>query len=249
MYDNAHDQIDELANPTVPRPSATRVMASGLALDLCNGWPLPPDPTPKRLSELKSKRVIDVVLAAAALVFLAVPLLLTSLAIKLTSAGPVLFAQERVGLGGKKFRLLKFRSVRQEATDHSGLAQVTAQDDRLTPIGGWLRASSVDELPQLWNILIGEMSIVGPRPMVPGMQAAGRDYHDVVPYYDYRFTMLPGLSGWAQANGLRGPTSEPASAIARIEHDCAYIQNFSIALDVKIIVKTITSQFLTGSGV
>lgn len=249
MYENEHDQIGELVGVVAPRSRHKRIVASGLPLDLADGWPLAPEQTDKRLTNLRAKRVLDVVLAGPALVMLAIPLVLTGLAIKLTSPGPVLFAQERVGLGGRKFKLLKFRTVRQEATDHTGLAQVTVQDDRLTPIGAWLRSSSIDELPQLWNIVIGEMSVVGPRPMVEGMQAAGRDYHEVVPYYDYRATMLPGLSGWAQANGLRGPTTDAPSAIARIEHDCAYIQNFSLALDVKIIVKTITSQFLTGSGV
>jgi lipopolysaccharide/colanic/teichoic acid biosynthesis glycosyltransferase len=194
------------------------------------------------------KRVLDITCAGLAAVALIVPLLMIALAVRMTSPGPVLFRQLRVGRGGQPFTMLKFRTVRIEATDHSGLAQLETGDARLTPIGAFLRATSLDELPQLINILSGEMSIVGPRPMVAGQQAAGRDYHEVVPYYGFRTLMTPGLSGWAQANGLRGPTDDLDTAIARIDHDCAYIQNFSLGLDLLIILRTLKCQFLTGTG-
>lgn len=221
---------------------------SGLPLTKINGRPSAPEMTTERHRNLKLKRVIDVVFSGLALVILAVPLLIIAAAVAITSPGPVLFRQKRVGKGGTPFVMLKFRTVRQEATDHSGLNQVETGDARLTPIGPFLRATSLDELPQLINILRGEMSIVGPRPMVAGQQAAGRAYREVVPYYEYRSTMTPGLSGWAQANGFRGPTDERGAAIARIDHDCAYIQNFSLGLDAQIIFRTLKSQFLTGSG-
>ena len=192
---------------------------------------------------------MDIVLASIALVVLAVPLLCVALAVKLTSRGPVLFKQRRVGLDGQCFEMLKFRTVREEETDPHGHRQVVAKDRRLTPIGAFLRNTSVDELPQLINIVRGDMSVIGPRPMVEGMRACGKDYRDVVPYYDFRHSMKPGLSGWAQANGLRGPTDKLDLAIARVQHDCAYVQNFSIGLDVAIIFQTLRGQFLTGSGV
>ncbi|MDB5539292.1 MAG: exopolysaccharide biosynthesis protein [Devosia sp.] len=199
--------------------------------------------------QLRLKRLLlDLPLATLALLAFSPLLLAVSLAIGLTSKGPVLFPQWRVGLDGEMFRMLKFRTIRVEACDESGLNQVVEKDCRVTPIGRFLRATSIDELPQLWNILVGDMAVVGPRPMVHGMRAAGVDYREAVPYYDYRHLVRPGLSGWAQVNGLRGPTSDMTSAKLRIDHDCAYVQNFSLGLDVGIILKTIFRQFLTGSG-
>jgi lipopolysaccharide/colanic/teichoic acid biosynthesis glycosyltransferase len=138
--------------------------------------------------------------------------------------------------------------MRLDATDLSGVRQTAPDDDRVTPVGRFLRTTSIDELPQLWNILRGDMSVIGPRPMVKGQLAAGSSYRQVVPYYDYRHMVRPGLSGWAQANGLRGPTTDAVSARQRIDHDCAYVQNVSLALDLKIILQTIRREFLTGSG-
>jgi lipopolysaccharide/colanic/teichoic acid biosynthesis glycosyltransferase len=119
----------------------------------------------------------------------------------------------------------------------------------VTPVGRFLRRTSLDELPQLVNVIVGDMSLVGPRPHVEGMLAAGVDYAELVPYYNLRHVMRPGLSGWAQANGLRGPTDSAEAARARIDHDVAYIQNFSIWLDLKIIWLTLVKEFVTGSGV
>lgn len=228
----------------------TVTLQNGLPLKMREGVPLAPELTTERQVQLRVKRVvIDLPLATLALVVLAPLLLVTALAIRLTSKGPVLFSQWRVGLDGKLFRMLKFRTIRMEACDDSGLSQVVEDDERVTPVGKFLRATSIDELPQLWNILVGDMAVVGPRPMVSGMQAAGVCYREAVPYYDYRHLVKPGLSGWAQANGLRGPTGDMAAAKLRIDHDCAYVQSFSLSLDVRIIVRTIAREFLTGSGV
>lgn len=224
-------------------------MQSGIALTLFAGQPVAPEQTAARRRDMALKRALDVVLAGSALLLLALPLLCIGLAVKLTSPGPVLFRQARVGKGGKLFTMVKFRTVRIEETDSSGHAQLTTNDSRLTPIGGWLRGTSIDELPQLLNVLKGDMSLVGPRPMVLGQRVDGRDFREVVPYYDFRSTMKPGLSGWAQANGLRGPTDSVETSVARIDHDCAYIQNFSLKLDVIVIIKTLRSQFLSGSGI
>jgi lipopolysaccharide/colanic/teichoic acid biosynthesis glycosyltransferase len=225
-------------------------LQSGLPLSMAGEAPIVVPNSRWLAVQLWLKRVlIDIPLSALALIVLSPLLLGVAIAVRRTSKGPALFRQARVGLNGKEFMMLKFRTMRSDACDDTGLAQVVADDDRVTPIGRFLRATSLDELPQLWNILVGDMAIIGPRPMVRGQRAAGADYFEVVPYYDYRHRVKPGLSGWAQANGLRGPTTDLASATDRIDHDCAYVQNFSLALDVRIIFRTITREFLTGSGV
>jgi lipopolysaccharide/colanic/teichoic acid biosynthesis glycosyltransferase len=145
--------------------------------------------------------------------------------------------------------MLKFRTMYDDHADPTGQAQTRPDDERITPVGRLLRRTSIDELPQLINVITGDMSLVGPRPHVAGMLAAGIDYAELVPYYNLRHTMRPGLSGWAQANGLRGPTDSAEIARARIDHDIAYIQNFSIWLDLKIIWLTLVKEFVTGSGV
>lgn len=222
----------------------------GLPLARHQGLPVAPAFDRRaRLQLLLKRLLLDIPMSAMALLVLSPLLLLIAAAIRLSGPGPVIFRQTRVGLNGIDFTLFKFRTIAQRHRDESGLDQVVADDERVTSIGRLLRATSLDELPQLWNILIGDMAVIGPRPMVRGQLAAGRDYHELVPYYDYRTLVRPGLSGWAQANGLRGPTSDPAAAHERIDHDCAYVQNFSLWLDVKIIAVTVTRQFLTGSGV
>lgn len=195
-----------------------------------------------------AKRVFDVTAASAALVFLAPLMLFVALAIRLESNGPVLFGQEREGKNKVPFRALKFRSMEYRQCDTSGVRQTMRDDPRVTRVGRFLRRTSIDELPQLINIIRGHMSLVGPRPHVPGMLAAGREYRDLVVYYDLRLLVRPGLTGWAQANGFRGPTTNPGLARARIDHDLAYIQNFSFWLDLKIILLTIGREFILGSG-
>lgn len=223
---------------------------SGLPLVMRDGVPIAPDHQASLAVQLRLKRLLmDLPIATVALLVLAPLMLGVALAIRLTSKGPALFAQSRVGMNGRRFQLLKFRSFRTGTSDHTGLSQVTVDDERVTAVGKVLRATSIDELPQLWNVLAGDMALVGPRPMVPGMLAGGIDYREAVPYYDYRHKVRPGLSGWAQANGLRGSTRDMASATQRIDHDCAYVQNFSLALDIRIIARTIAREFLTGSGV
>lgn len=223
---------------------------SGLPLIMQNGMPVAPAMTRSRYVQLALKRwAIDLPFAILAGLALLPLLIGIAIAIHVTSPGPVIFGQTRLGRAGKPFRLYKFRTMRIEECDESGLNQSVGNGARQTRVGRLLRATSLDELPQLWNIIIGDMSVVGPRPMVEGQQAAGRDYREVVPYYDFRQLMPPGLSGWAQANGLRGSTQEYGPAKRRIDHDCAYIQNFSLALDLKIIVHTFIKEFLTGSGV
>jgi lipopolysaccharide/colanic/teichoic acid biosynthesis glycosyltransferase len=194
------------------------------------------------------KRLIDVALSAMAILIL-FPLLVTvAVLIRRTSPGPAIFTQLRPGLLGKPFRLYKFRTMYADREDRSGAQQTIKGDSRITPLGAWLRKTSIDELPQLFNVLLGQMSLVGPRPHPIHMIAGGKPYEELVPYYAARWAMRPGLTGWAQANRLRGPTDDTRKAIARIEHDIAYIQNFSVWLDIRILVRTALTEFITGSG-
>jgi lipopolysaccharide/colanic/teichoic acid biosynthesis glycosyltransferase len=191
---------------------------------------------------------MDIVLSGAAILALLPLLVGVALAIRLTSPGPALFVQRRGGWDGRTFQMLKFRTMFIDRSDADGVAQAVRDDPRVTPVGAFLRRTSLDELPQLFNILRGDMSVVGPRPHPIAMQAAGVRYEQLVPYYDKRGVMRPGLSGWAQVNGLRGPTDKAGPAIARIEHDLAYVQNFSLWLDIRIIAGTLRREFLGGSG-
>lgn len=228
--------------------SATVTRQSGLPLPFSASVPVLPEFGPDRANALKVKRAFDVVVAGIALIALLPLLLIVGLLVRATSRGPVFFRQQREGLNGSTFEVLKFRSMRTDECDLTGVDQTVRNDPRVTWIGRIIRKTSIDELPQLINVLRGDMSLVGPRPHVPGMKAGGVLYRDLVPYYDLRLRMLPGLTGWAQANGLRGETANARLARARIDHDIAYIRNFSVWLDIKIILKTMRSEFAGGSG-
>ncbi|MBN9317459.1 MAG: sugar transferase [Devosia sp.] len=221
----------------------------GLRVVYRNGLPVPPSRTVKSALRDAAKRCIDVVVSGTALIALAPVLALLAATVAISSPGPVLFSQWRIGRNGQKFRIYKFRTIRIDAADESGVRQVIANDPGVTRVGAFMRAKSLDELPQLFNVLRGDMSLIGPRPHPVGMKAAGIPYEELVPYYDMRHSVRPGLSGWAQANGFRGPTLDADAARSRIEHDVAYIQNQSIWLDVKIVVLTLKHEFLSGSGV
>lgn len=223
--------------PYVPR-TLTRPQ-SGLPVHWHGGRAVAPRPCSYRSLSLVIKRSIDIVGALCGLFLLAPLFLLVAFCIWRTDRGPVVFRQWRVGRDGALFALLKFRSMYADRCDAAGIAQATANDNRVTRIGAFIRRTSVDELPQLINVLRGDMSLVGPRPHVPGMQAAGMDYQDLVPHYAFRQSMRPGLTGWAQCQGLRGPTTDQIRALRRIGHDFAYVQNFSLWLDARIVWKTL----------
>lgn len=202
----------------------------------------------RRATQSTLKRLTDICGAVAGLFLLGPLLLVAGLLIRLTSRGPVLFRQTRLGQNGQPFSILKFRTMYVEHCDTSGLMHTVDNDPRVTKIGRFLRRSSFDELPQLINVLKGEMSLVGPRPYVPGMRAAGIPYQDLDHRYYDRLLVRPGITGLAQVNGLRGETSDQSEARLRLEHDLAYIEHKSFWLDLKIILGTIRREFFTGSG-
>jgi polysaccharide biosynthesis protein PslA len=194
------------------------------------------------------KRVFDIAVAGAALLFFAPLLIAVAIAIKVTSPGPVLFYQSRYGYRNRFFRIYKFRTMRVDACDARGVKQAVRGDSRITPVGKMLRKTSLDEIPQLINVIRGDMSLVGPRPHVPGMLAAELPYEDLVPYYFQRHSARPGITGLAQVSGCRGSTVEPNRAISRIDYDLDYIEKWSLRMDIMILVRTIRREFLSGSG-
>jgi polysaccharide biosynthesis protein PslA len=194
------------------------------------------------------KRALDLCGATAGLILLSPLLLGLAIAIKATSKGPVLFRQQRHGLGGKTFTILKFRSMHLTDCDQTGVQQTIKDDPRVTSVGTFLRRSNFDELPQLINVLKGEMSLVGPRPHVPGMLANGIPYERFDKRYHDRHKVQPGITGLAQINGCRGETKEAHAARMRLEYDLAYIEKQSIWLDLKVISITVFKEFFNASG-
>lgn len=192
------------------------------------------------------KRVFDATAASLALIFFAPLFAAISLAIKLSSPGPVFFVQRRYGHRSHRFKIYKFRTMHTHLSDGSGVRQTISDDPRVTLVGRILRRTSLDELPQLINVVLGDMSLVGPRPHVPGMQAASSLYESVVPYYFQRHCIRPGITGLAQVSGCRGSTANAEAAISRVDYDLEYIERWSLWLDIKIIWLTIRQEFLSG---
>ena len=200
-------------------------------------------------SSSRSKRIFDVTGASMALLMLSPLLAGIAIAIKLTSPGPILFMQYRYGHRNRRFRIFKFRTMHKEMSDKSGVRQTIGDDPRVTFLGRVLRRTSLDELPQLINVVIGDMSLVGPRPHVPGMRAASVDYEDLVPYYFQRHNIRPGITGLAQINGCRGSTAAAAAAVSRVDYDLEYIERWSLWLDIKILWRTLRHELFSGSGI
>ena len=184
-----------------------------------------------------AKRAFDVILSALFLALLAPLMLLVAALVKIGSPGPVLYRQERVGLDGKPFRMLKFRTMRDGA-EQDGPRFADPQDSRVTPLGALLRRTSIDELPQLLNVLAGDMSLVGPRPERPVFIDKFRRH---IPRYQLRHMVKAGMTGWAQIHGLRGQTSIEK----RVEYDLYYIEHWSLLLDLRILARTLAGGFLS----
>ncbi len=178
------------------------------------------------------KRAVDIAISATGLLVLAVPLALVALIVRLTSKGPVFYRQVRMSLDGSRFTVYKFRSMYENAEDDTGPVWAREEDPRATPVGRWLRRLDLDELPQLFNVLRGEMSLVGPRPERPYFV---EQFKHRFPQYMLRHKVKSGITGWAQVNGWRGDTSIEE----RIDHDLYYIENWSLRLDVKIMWLTL----------
>jgi exopolysaccharide biosynthesis polyprenyl glycosylphosphotransferase len=195
-------------------------------------------PARPRAAELWAKSVLDVVLAALGLLVLSPLLFLLALAIHLDSTGPALFRQTRTGLNGKPFRIYKFRTMSVQE-DGATIHQATRNDPRVTRIGHWLRSTGIDELPQLLNVIRGEMALVGPRPHA---LAHDKYYGRAIPAYVRRFAVKPGITGWAQVNGLCGETPTVADMQRRVGLDLWYIEHWSLALDVTILVRTVLAE-------
>jgi lipopolysaccharide/colanic/teichoic acid biosynthesis glycosyltransferase len=185
------------------------------------------------------KRGMDVFVSATALIFLLPLLLLVALAIKLDTRGPVFFAQPRVGRGNRMFRILKFRSMRVDSSDVDGKRSTTRDDDRVTRVGRVIRATSIDELPQLLNVLMGDMSIVGPRPHALGSLAGDKLFWEVDIGYWRRHALKPGITGLAQVRGFRGATHRQTDLVNRLQSDLEYISGWSLWRDITILVSTV----------
>jgi polysaccharide biosynthesis protein PslA len=195
-----------------------------------------------------TKRLFDVVISSAALLCLSPLLLMIVIAIRIDSNGRALFKQERWGAHQSKIMIYKFRSMFTDIGDMTGVKQTTLNDPRLTRVGAALRRFNLDELPQLFNVLRGDMSIVGPRCHVPNMLAGGMLYEELIPIYHGRHSVKPGLTGLAQMKGLRGPTANAVKAKQRVICDIAYIQNASFWLDLKICFMTLINEMNSRKG-
>jgi exopolysaccharide biosynthesis polyprenyl glycosylphosphotransferase len=181
--------------------------------------------------QLAVKRAIDILISGIGLICISPLMLMLALMIRFTSPGPALIRQDRVGLGGKVFQMYKFRSMRVDAEANSGPVWATRRDPRRTGVGKFIRRFSLDELPQLWNVLVGDMSLVGPRPERPLFV---EQLTSQMPAYSERIRLRPGLTGWAQLNDLRGLT--PIED--RLIYDLYYLERWSVSFDLKIILTT-----------
>ncbi|HEX7945906.1 MAG TPA: exopolysaccharide biosynthesis polyprenyl glycosylphosphotransferase, partial [Phenylobacterium sp.] len=192
----------------------------------------------ERATYRRMKRTLDLTLSILGLIALAPLMATVALAIRLDSPGPVFFRQRRHGYMNEEFLVWKFRSMRVEASDFTAARQVTAGDDRITRVGRFIRKTSLDELPQIFNIISGEMSIVGPRPHAIGMLSGGAEASKLVETYAHRHRIKPGLTGWAAVNGSRGPVDTAEAVRRRVALDLEYVERQSIWLDIAIILRT-----------
>ncbi len=185
------------------------------------------------------KRIEDIIISSLALLAAAPVMLLLALAIKLDSPGPVLFKQKRYGYNNRLIEVYKFRSMYHARSDANAERQTTRDDDRITRVGRFIRKTSLDELPQLLNVFLGSMSMVGPRPHATATKAAGVLFEDAVSEYSARHRVKPGITGWAQINGYRGETDTLEKIEKRVEYDLDYIERWSVWFDIYILARTI----------
>jgi lipopolysaccharide/colanic/teichoic acid biosynthesis glycosyltransferase len=182
------------------------------------------------------KRVQDLAISAGLLTLFALPMLAIAAAIRIDSKGPALYRQRRHGFNNRVISILKFRTMRHQPD--ATVTQVVADDPRITRLGVFLRRTSLDELPQLINVLHGDMSLVGPRPHAIGMKAAERELTQIVAEYAHRHAVKPGITGWAQINGSRGPVHTTAAVRRRVKLDLEYVSRASLWLDLQILLRS-----------
>jgi Undecaprenyl-phosphate glucose phosphotransferase len=209
---------------------------SGRAVSIGTVWTAELKRAPLTTVEQILKRILDLLMASAVLVLLSPIMLLTAIFIKLDSRGPVLFMQTRNGFNGQPFKMCKFRTM-SVLEDGPVIRQVTKDDPRVTRFGRLLRRTNIDELPQLFNVITSDMSLVGPRPHA---EAHNSEYERIIANYAFRYHVKPGITGWAQVNGLRGETQTLDLMAQRVEFDLWYINNWNIWLDFKILLRTLT---------
>ncbi|MCB8879583.1 exopolysaccharide biosynthesis polyprenyl glycosylphosphotransferase [Acidisoma cellulosilytica] len=230
-------------------PDAARFYAAGARLSTLGGCPFVPlRDKPMAGIQAVVKRAEDLCLGLPLLILAAPPMLLIALAIRLSSKGPVLFVQPRLGLNRRVIPVRKFRTMRIEAGDAGGVRQAVVGDRRVTRLGRFLRRTSLDELPQLINVVEGSMSLVGPRPHALGTEAGGLPFSEAAAGYAARHRVKPGMTGWAQVCGWRGETNTVDKLRRRIAHDLHYIAHWSLGFDLRILVLTIRA-VLRGEGV
>jgi undecaprenyl-phosphate galactose phosphotransferase/putative colanic acid biosynthesis UDP-glucose lipid carrier transferase len=222
----------------VPDENVSRFLGSRM-VHVGRTWTAELKRAPLTVAEQALKRSFDILVAGAALVMLSPLILITALLVKLDFRGSVLFTQTRHGFSGRSFRIFKFRTMRV-LEDGPAVRQATRDDPRVTRLGSLLRRTSIDELPQLFNVLRGEMSLVGPRPHAA---AHNNEYETLIAYYAFRYNVKPGITGWAQVNGYRGETQTVELMAQRVELDLWYINNWSIWLDVRVLIKTVVLGF------
>lgn len=196
-----------------------------------------------RLHWIIYKRLQDIILSVLIIAIVAGPLIAIAIAIKCDSRGPVLFRQRRRGQHGKLFHCLKFRTMHHCFSDPEAKIQSIRNDPRRTRLGHLLRLTSADELPQIFNVLFGQMSLIGPRPHAPGTNVAGQLLPDIHGDYLLRYRVKPGITGWAQVHGSRGILDSEEKLLQRMEHDFYYITHWSPLLDLRILLKTVKCLF------
>jgi Undecaprenyl-phosphate glucose phosphotransferase len=240
---NRARRIEELAHSLriVPLPvrllpdqNALRLLGKG-GSDARESWSVELQRAPLSATEQALKRLVDLIFASTGILLFLPLFLFVSVLIKFDSRGPILFTQTRNGFSGRPFRIFKFRSM-TVTEDGPVIPQATRYDRRVTSIGRLLRKTSIDELPQLFNVLLGDMSLVGPRPHA---FAHGTEFERLIASYAFRHHVKPGITGWAQINGLRGETPTVDVMERRVELDLWYINNWSLLLDMKVLVKTV----------
>jgi Undecaprenyl-phosphate glucose phosphotransferase len=221
-------------------PKLAGISAPLRRIDLIGGSPVI-DVSSRPLSRLQAaaKRIEDLVLAGFCLVLVTPVFLLISIAIRLDTPGPLFFRQSRMGFHDRPFKVWKFRTMHHSQRDEAAQRQTRRADPRVTRVGRFLRRTSLDELPQLLNVISGEMSIVGPRPHALGMTVGGREMHELTLEYVARHRVKPGITGWAQISGYRGEVDTLEKLRQRVTRDCYYIENWSLGFDLWIILRTL----------